>query len=146
MFAVDPDVGSNGEVEFSLLTTTEPFTINPVTGEVTTTSTLDHETQTSHSVMVQACDSGDEVLCNSVSVVINVLDFNDEAPRFDVAEYAVDICHTSLSGQPLVQPVAIDQDSGPNAELTYTLQVKIFYRLKDNVYNCDAVYLFVNAE
>lgn len=105
------------------MTSTEPFTINPVTGEITTTNTLDHETQNSHSLSVQACDSGDVQMCDTAIVVINVQDFNDEAPQFDLAEYAVDICDTAVSWQPLVQPVATDQDSGTNAELTYTLQV-----------------------
>ena len=133
VFADDPDVGSNGEVQFSLLTTTEPFTINPVTGEVTTTDTLDHETRSSHSLTVQACDDGDMQLCDTSAVVINVIDFNDETPRFDLAEYAVDVCDSALSGQPLVQPVATDQDSGVNAELTYTLRVRLRLRTKSSI-------------
>ena len=123
MFANDPDVGSNGEVEFSLLTTTEPFNINPVTGEVTTTSTLDHERQSSHSLQVQACDNGTVQQCDTAVIIINVLDFNDEVPRFDLAEYAIDVCHTATAGEPLVQPVATDSDSEANALLTYSIQV-----------------------
>ena len=123
VFADDPDIGSNGEVTYSLVTRTEPFNINPVTGDVTTTSTLDHETQSSHLLTVQACDGGDEQLCDRAMVIVNVQDFNDETPQFDLAEYAVDVCHTTTSGQPLVQPIATDQDSGSNAQLTYTLRV-----------------------
>lgn len=123
VFADDPDIGSNGEVEYSLQTMTEPFTINPVTGDVTTTSTLDHETQSSHLLNVQACDNGNMQQCNIAMVIVNVLDFNDEIPQFDLAEYAVDVCDTALSGEPLVQPIATDQDSGSNAQLTYMLQV-----------------------
>ena len=126
MSANDPDFGSNGEVEFSLLTTTEPFNFNPVTGEVTTTSTLDHERQSSHSLQVQACDNGTVRQCDTAVIVIGVLDFNDEVPRFDLAEYAVDVCHTATAGDPLVQPVATDRDSGTNAELTYTIQVNVY--------------------
>ena len=124
-FASDPDVGSNGEVEYSLLTTTEPFTINPVTGEVTTISTLDHELKSSHILNVQACDNGDIQQCDIAMVIINVLDFNDETPQFDLAEYAVDVCDAALSGEPLLQPIATDQDSGSNARLTYMLQVSV---------------------
>ena len=61
--------------------------------------------------------------CDIAMVIINVLDFNDEIPQFDLAEYAVDVCDTALSGKPLVQPIATDQDSGSNAYLTYMLQV-----------------------
>ena len=121
MSAEDPDVGSNGEVVFSLLPPTALFSINPVTGQVITTGTLDHETRSSHSLTVQVCDNGDVQLCDTSVVVINVIDFNDETPRFDLSVYTVDVCHTALSGDPLVQPVATDQDSGTNAQLTYTL-------------------------
>ena len=72
---------------------------------------------------MQACDNGDMQQCDDAMVIINVQDFNDETPQFDLAEYVVDICDTSLSGQPLVQPIATDQDSGSNAQLTYMLQV-----------------------
>ncbi len=106
-----------------MLTTTEPFTINPVTGEVTTTSTLDHEIRSSHILNVQACDNGDMQQCDIAVVIINVLDFNDETPQFDLAEYAVDVCDAALLGKPLLQPIATDQDSGSNAQLTYMLQV-----------------------
>ena len=96
-----------------------------MTGEVTTTSTLDHETQNTYSIIVQACDDGDMQQCDTATVVVNVLDFNDEAPRFDVAEYVVDVCDTEVAGQPVVQPIATDLDSGANADLTYTLQVSV---------------------
>ena len=104
-------------------TTTEPFAVNPVTGEITTISTLDHEIRSSHILNVQACDNGDIRQCDIATVVVNVLDFNDETPQFDLAEYAIDVCDAALSGKPLVQPIATDQDSGSNAQLTYMLQV-----------------------
>ena len=74
---------------------------------------------------MQACDNGDIQQCDIAMVIINVLDFNDETPQFDLAEYAVDVCDAALSGEPLLQPIATDQDSGSNARLTYMLQVSV---------------------
>ena len=56
-------------------------------------------------------------------VVIDVQDFNDEPPVFDLPLYTVDVCETALAGQELVRPVATDRDSGRNALLRYRLDV-----------------------
>lgn len=43
--ARDADVGSNGEVAYFMAPAVDEFTVNPNTGEITTTAPLDHETQ-----------------------------------------------------------------------------------------------------
>ncbi len=123
VLATDPDLGSNAQVVYSL-STNPRFTVNPNSGEITTTGGLDHETQNRYSLTVQACDSGQPEMCSSAVVIITVQDFNDEPPSFDLAVYTVDICIANASaGTYLVQPVAIDRDSGRNSQLTYALQV-----------------------
>lgn len=92
------------------------------TGDITTTVTLDYETQSSHVLEVLACDHGVPFLCGSATVLINIRDFNDEMPMFDQATYTVDVCYGSANlGTDLVQPVATDKDAGRNAALTYSL-------------------------
>ena len=66
-------------------------------------------------------------LCSSALVTINVGDFNDEVPKFDLDTYTVDVCDDALLGLPLVQPVATDRDSGSNAAITYSLVVSYNY-------------------
>ncbi len=74
--------------------------------------------------MVEACDNGNpRPLCDTTNIRINVVDFNDEPPRFDQSTYMTDICFASaMVGTDLVQPVATDGDSGSNAELVYSLE------------------------
>ncbi len=72
----------------------------------------------------QARDNGSPMMNNSAQVIIIVQDFNDEPPTFDLPLYAVDVCQTGMSGTSLVKPVAVDRDSGVNAELSYNLQVR----------------------
>lgn len=122
--AQDPDIGSNAAVQYSVLATPAPFTVNPMTGVVTTTGALDHETQDQYSFTVEACDLGAGPLCDTALVVINVGDFNDEVPRFDLSLYAVTACDSQVAGQTMVQPIATDRDSGVNSNITYSIDVR----------------------
>lgn len=94
-----------------------------ITGDITTVATLDHETEPSHIFMVMACDSGMPRQCGTATVRINAGDFNDQRPTFDNLVYYTDVCVSDASSSTqLMQPVAIDGDSGSNAELTYSLE------------------------
>lgn len=93
-----------------------------VLGVITTTLTLDYETQPSHSLNVVACDNGVPRMCGSAMVLINIGDFNDESPEFDQNLYVTDVCYEAAPlDTDLVQPVATDRDSGANAVLKYFL-------------------------
>ena len=91
-------------------------------GVISTTASLDHESQASHTITVEACDSGSPQLCATATVVFIVLDFNDERPQFDLQVYQVDVAMGTPAGTPLVQPVATDRDSGSNSVLSYSLR------------------------
>ncbi len=65
-------------------------------------------------------------MSSSAQVIIIVQDFNDEPPTFDLPLYAVDVCHMNgLAGTSLVKPVAVDRDSGINAQINYIILVRI---------------------
>ena len=51
-------------------------------------------------------------------------DINDEAPQFQIPVYRVDIFDDTPVGL-VLQSVAIDQDSGSNALIRYSLQVRL---------------------
>lgn len=72
---------------------------------------------------VQACDKGPERNCSTAVVTVYVTDFNDEFPLFDFSSYRTDLCHTHPPDDVFMHPVAIDRDSGSNAQLTYSLDV-----------------------
>ncbi len=62
-------------------------------------------------------------MCSSTIVLLNIQDFNDEAPMFDQAEYTTDICQTDATvNSPLIRPVATDGDSGTNGLLSYSFR------------------------
>lgn len=80
--AIDPDLGLNGEVTFSLVDDTPGiFSVNSVTGTVYLMKQLDRETRSQHMFRAIATDSCSQGPRSSVAVVtIQVEDINDNPP------------------------------------------------------------------
>lgn len=77
-----------------------------------------------------------------------VQDINDEPPTFDLSIYSVDVCSDAPQDTQLVQPVAVDKDSGANAQLEYSLEVSVNLILLQSLLRtfyeeCIIVHLFV---
>ncbi len=120
--ASDPDAGDT--LTYSLADDAGGrFAIDPVTGEITTTVELDHESAGSHTVRVVATDSGG--LTSEADLAITVGDVN-EAPAFaetgDVSlsaeqgeQVQVDVGASDPEGRPLTY--AWRQIEGPPVQL-----------------------------
>ena len=63
------------------------FTVNPYTGEITTTKPLDYETTSSHTFVVVAQDGGSPVLNGTARVEVTLQNVNDNPPRFSQSVY-----------------------------------------------------------
>ncbi|XP_068187350.1 protocadherin Fat 3 [Antennarius striatus] len=102
--ALDPDWGSNGQVNYSLgslltynldltkderlfngpITSTSIVAIDSKTGWITTVSQMDHEACSSYSFEIIASDLGETQSLSSTTVVtITVSDVNDNPPQFE---------------------------------------------------------------
>lgn len=69
--------------------------------------------QTQHYIFVVACqDSGKTPLSSTVSVYINVVDVNDNAPLFDPMSYSNELYENATVGTSVVTVTATDLDSG----------------------------------
>ncbi len=121
--AVDRDLGTFGDVQYSLTGSSEYFTINAQTGEIFTQVTIDRESldSTPLILMVTASDMGQPAKTASVLVNVVITDLNDNPPRFpkDVylfslpVEQAADVTFGTLD--------ASDPDEGTNADFTYEI-------------------------
>lgn len=100
--ARDKDTGPNGEVRYSLLPGASAhsnwFTIDPVTGIITTALQLDYESDPKPRVTVVATDSGRPPLSSTAVVEINLQDINDNAPVFGSTRYNVSIKENTAPG------------------------------------------------
>ena len=126
LVATDRDTGENGRVTYSLLQPHPLLSVGPESGIITVKEgqSLDYEDPTgrTHSLTVIATDGGDVPLNSSALVMITVLDENDHAPIFsDHTPSTVPIPENQPPQMPLLQVVAVDADSAPNAVVRYSL-------------------------
>ncbi|XP_062332590.1 protocadherin-18b isoform X2 [Osmerus eperlanus] len=128
--ASDPDLGTNGQVTYAVveaLVQGSPIstyvTIDPSNGAVYALRSFDHEDVSRIAFTVQARDGGNPALSSNATVLLTVLDDNDNPPvvhapplRNHTAELPV-WKHAS-AGQLVTVVKATDRDSGANGELS----------------------------
>ncbi|XP_064481963.1 cadherin-related tumor suppressor-like [Ornithodoros turicata] len=121
--AKDADLGLNRQVSYSVLSdwANDVFSLNPQTGVFTLTSHLDYEQYQHYVFVVQAQDSGTPSLSSTVTVYINVLDLNDNAPLFDPMSYSDEVFENVTIGSSIVRVSATDLDSGDNGRIIYKI-------------------------
>ncbi|XP_061581238.1 protocadherin alpha-C2-like isoform X2 [Cololabis saira] len=124
--AVDPDVGTNS-VKTYYLTESEHFNIKIQTGrdgskfaELILTKTLDREQKAVHNLILTAVDGGKPARSGTASVIVRVLDTNDNAPTFDESVYNIKIMENSPIGSLVIHLNATDLDEGSNSDITYS--------------------------
>lgn len=73
------------------------FNINPSTGVIAPIRQLDYETQNRYDFLVLAIDGGNPALTSQMSVRVNVLDIDDELPRFVESIYEGEILENQIT-------------------------------------------------
>ncbi|XP_026553835.1 protocadherin-18 [Pseudonaja textilis] len=131
--ATDPDLGDNGQVTYTILESfilgssiTTYVTIDPSNGAIYALRTFDHEEVSLIIFMVQARDGGSQQLASNTTVVLTIIDENDNAPLIvgpalhnNTAE--ISIPKEADSNHCITRIRATDRDSGVNAELSCAL-------------------------
>ncbi|XP_041796788.1 protocadherin-16-like [Chelmon rostratus] len=117
--ASDLDQGTNGQVTYGGISE-EGFSINPITGVITTTKSLDRELQEFYTMTVYAKDGGLPPNYAKATVRISVLDENDNAPFFGRLYHSIEVPE-NLEALPLFTLRATDQDAGDSGEINYKI-------------------------
>jgi len=116
--ANDADEGVNEMVRYSISDGDDgKFVIDEMTGSITPVPSLDFEQQAIYNLSIVAVDMGDVMLSGTSTVIINILDFNDNAPQFVNEPYSATVVEHSLPETFVIQVMAEDQDTNNN--LTY---------------------------
>ncbi|KAJ4946533.1 hypothetical protein JOQ06_024198, partial [Pogonophryne albipinna] len=141
--ATDLDEGQNGEVYYSFGNNVnnklfELFNINPSTGEITVKGLIDYEQRDKYEIEIQASDKGFAPQTTEKSVIIQIVDVNDNAPEIEVTSFSNSIPEDSRPGTTVALISVNDLDSGLNGKvfcsivedvpfvLTPSLQDKMF--------------------
>ncbi|KAK7922254.1 hypothetical protein WMY93_009156 [Mugilogobius chulae] len=128
--ASDPDLGTNGQVTYSVIDVliqgspiSTYVTIDPSNGAIYALRSFDHEDVSRIAFTVQARDGGNPPLSTNTTVLLTVLDENDNAPvilspalRNHTAELAV--WRYASPGQLVSAMKVSDRDAGANGELS----------------------------
>ncbi|WAR26922.1 FAT4-like protein, partial [Mya arenaria] len=114
--ATDSDSGANGNVVYSIVSGSgrSYFTIDSITGEISTAAGIDYESLISFDLIVEAKDSGTPSLSASCIVRISVNDLNDNAPVLQAANVAISIPEDTGIGTTVATLMATDDDSNHN--------------------------------
>ncbi|XP_045767509.1 cadherin-87A isoform X2 [Maniola jurtina] len=97
------------------------FQIDNVTGVVKTIQRIDYEKVHSINFTLVAYDSGVPQLSTSAGVLVEVVNVNDEEPRFLAAEYTAVLVEHSEPGTVVLNVTAEDDDEGEFGKVTYSL-------------------------
>ncbi|XP_078284733.1 cadherin-23 [Rhinoraja longicauda] len=123
--AIDLDSGANAVLYYYITLGNEDLTfrIDRLTGEVVTRpSPPDRERQSFYRLTVTVEDDGTPSLSVTTSVLVNILDENDNHPAFLQQQYDLTLDEGPSSLESFTVIVnASDQDEGPNGTVTYAI-------------------------
>ena len=116
---MDADIGTNAAISYDIPPGDE-FRIDSTTGVITTSmSTLDREERDTYLITLQARDGGGRV--GTAQLTISVTDINDKAPVFPAVDLDQTLPEDLSVGGHVVNAIATDNDTGVNAQLTYSV-------------------------
>lgn len=98
------------------------FAVDSRTGAVTLRHTLDRERRRQHEFVVVAYDPESPASSGTATVIVDVVDRNDNRPEFSAGnDSVIHVSSLTPPGHVIAVLSANDADDGLNAELTYTL-------------------------
>ncbi|KAG9462838.1 hypothetical protein GDO78_023008 [Eleutherodactylus coqui] len=123
--AADPDLGTNSITNYEL-SASDYFTldfqkyVNQIKSlELVMKKSLDREKQSVHNLTLTAYDGGKPRLSGTTHIIVNVEDFNDNAPVFDQPFYQCSVNENADEGTLVFKLNATDLDEGINGEIQY---------------------------
>lgn len=121
--ATDADKGNNAAIRYSIVggNPKSEFAIDSMSGEVSLTKPLDYEAMKSYRLVVRAQDGGTPSKTNTTTLSVNVIDSNDNAPRFYSTQIQETVLESVSVGHNIVRVQAYDADEGSNSEITYSI-------------------------
>ncbi|XP_034740284.1 protocadherin-10-like [Etheostoma cragini] len=142
--ATDLDDGANGDVIYSFSNSVSHrllklFDINPSTGEIIVKGLIDYEEKEKYEIEIQASDKGLAPLETQKSVIIKIVDVNDNAPGIEVTSFSSSIPEDSRPGTTVALISVNDLDSGLNGKVICSIAEDVPFvlapSLQDKMYS-----------
>ncbi|XP_069390596.1 protocadherin Fat 4 isoform X2 [Paralichthys olivaceus] len=122
ILAIDADSDGYGTVRYNITegNSDDFFAIEPESGFLSTTASLDRETIPEFSLTVEASELENPLHKDRATVVIIVLDRNDNTPRFSRV-FLTQVPEDAPIGHTIIQITSADDDTSPNAVINYSI-------------------------
>lgn len=120
----DADIGQNGWVALSVVNSSDIFVIDTGKGVLRAKVSLDREQQSSYTLWVEAVDGGDPPLSSTAKITVLLLDINDNPPMVLFPQSNMSyllVLPSTLPGSPITEVYAVDNDTGMNAVIAYSI-------------------------
>ncbi|XP_030251992.1 protocadherin alpha-3-like [Sparus aurata] len=136
--ATDLDQGANSEIIYSFgkevdARLMDVFSIDVNTGEIQVIGQIDFEQSKSYEIDIQASDKGPVPLTTDKSVMITVIDVNDNAPEIEVTSFSSSIKEDSKIGTTVALISVSDLDSGINGKVICTINEDVPFSLSPSL-------------
>nr|XP_036871973.1 LOW QUALITY PROTEIN: protocadherin alpha-13-like [Manis javanica] len=132
--ATDSDDGANGDIIYSFRRPVSPavldaFIINPNSGEIRTKGKLDFEEKNLYEIPVEAIDKGNIPMAGHCTILVEILDINDNAPEITITSLSLPVREDAQVGTAIALISVSDHDSGANGLVTCTLSPHVPFKL-----------------
>ncbi|XP_076148868.1 protocadherin alpha-8-like [Alosa pseudoharengus] len=147
--ATDLDEGANGEVVYTLGNTLdqrvyEAFQLDSNSGEIKVKGPIDFEATDVYRLDILASDKGQPPMTVDCSVIIKILDKNDNEPQIEVTSLSNRVSEDSKPGNVISLISITDNDSGVNGKVLCNLDEDVPFELKPSVQ--DNMYSLITKE
>ncbi|XP_060904172.1 protocadherin alpha-3-like [Labrus mixtus] len=136
--ATDLDEGPNGDVVYSFSHSINQnilnlFHIDALTGEITVKGLIDYEDNDIYEIEIKASDKGIAPLTTEKSVIIKIVDVNDNAPEIEVTSFSSCIPEDSRPGTTVALISVNDLDSGLNGKVICSISDDVPFILSPSI-------------
>ncbi|XP_039669999.1 protocadherin alpha-3-like isoform X9 [Perca fluviatilis] len=141
--ATDLDEGANREIVYTFgkevdIHLQKLFHIDPRTGEIKVTGIIDFEENKSYEIDIHASDMGTIPLSTDKTVIIKVIDLNDNPPEIEITSFSKSVPEDSRIGTTVALISVNDLDSGANGKVSCFIREDVPFAtspsLQDNMY------------
>ncbi|XP_068445799.1 protocadherin alpha-3-like [Clinocottus analis] len=138
--ATDLDEGANSEIVYSFGKEVDKhlqklFSIDPVTGKINVTGQIDFEENESYEIDIQASDRGTIPISIYKTVIIKVIDLNDNPPEIEVTSFSKSVPENSKIRTTVALISVNDLDSGPNGQVSCFIREDVPFAVSPSLQN-----------
>nr|XP_020043462.1 LOW QUALITY PROTEIN: protocadherin alpha-3-like [Castor canadensis] len=132
--ASDLDEGVNKDIVFSFHTDISAeilskFHLDPVNGYISVKGNIDFEETKSYEIQVEATDKGNPPMTDHCTVLVEIVDTNDNVPELIIKSLSSPVLENSALGTAIALISVSDLDSGANGQVTCSLMPDVPFKL-----------------